>query len=223
MKTYPPIPPVVGPKKTIKTGFTHESTYNESKEWYTPKYIFDALGLEFDLDPCSPGADIVSWIPAKRHLTIEDNGLIAHWEGNVFMNPPYGMDTPKWFEHLALYGNGIGLVFARTDTKGFHQFVLMDDAICFIKGSVPYVSADDAKSYSTGVYKPQGGCVACSMLLAFGKNTAKALFDSGLGLTLSVVKPTVDGHTGERFVIVPLAIPSVDNDDSPRNAESRKC
>ena len=39
----------------MTSGFTHESTYNESKEWYTPRRIFDALGLEFDLDPCSPG------------------------------------------------------------------------------------------------------------------------------------------------------------------------
>ena len=23
----------------MKKGFTHESTYNESKEWYTPKYL----------------------------------------------------------------------------------------------------------------------------------------------------------------------------------------
>ncbi len=78
----------------IKKGFTHESTYNESKEWYTPKYIFDALGLEFDLDPASPGVDIVPWIPARYHLTCLDNGLITPWKGKVWLNPPYGMDTP---------------------------------------------------------------------------------------------------------------------------------
>jgi hypothetical protein len=26
----------------------------ESDEWYTPKYIFDALGLRFDLDVAAP-------------------------------------------------------------------------------------------------------------------------------------------------------------------------
>ena len=26
-----------------------------SQEWYTPPYIFDALGCRFDLDPASPG------------------------------------------------------------------------------------------------------------------------------------------------------------------------
>ncbi len=46
-------------------GFTHESTYNESKEWYTPRYIFEDIGIEFDMDVASPGKDIVPWIPAK--------------------------------------------------------------------------------------------------------------------------------------------------------------
>lgn len=64
-------------------GFTHESTYNESKEWYTPRDIFTALKLEFDLDPCSPGQDIVPWIPAQIHYTYLDDGLVKKWFGKV--------------------------------------------------------------------------------------------------------------------------------------------
>ena len=29
-------------------------SHGETDEWYTPKYIFDALGVEFDLDVASP-------------------------------------------------------------------------------------------------------------------------------------------------------------------------
>ena len=36
-----------------------ESQVNTSDEWYTPKYVFDALEEEFDLDVASPGKDIV--------------------------------------------------------------------------------------------------------------------------------------------------------------------
>lgn len=43
-------------------------------EWYTPRYIFDALGLYFDLDPCAPKGG-VPWIPAFRSYSIEDDGL----------------------------------------------------------------------------------------------------------------------------------------------------
>ena len=95
-----------------RKGFTHESTYNESKEWYTPRRIFDALGLEFDLDPCSPGKEIVPWIPARKHLTIVQDGLVTNWSGLAFVNPPYGADTPKWMKKLARHGNGYRLVLS---------------------------------------------------------------------------------------------------------------
>ena len=180
-------------------GFTHESTHNESKEWYTPKYIFDALGLTFDLDPCSPGANIVPWIPARQHLTIADNGRNAPWRGSVWMNPPYGSDTPKWMEHLAAHGNGIALVFSRTDVKWFHSYVPKADAICFIRGRVQFVKASVASQYAKGRYVPCGGCGAGSMLVAYGSEMAGALFNSKLGLTLPVISHTEMHRTGERF------------------------
>jgi len=203
-------------------GFTHESTYNESKEWYTPKRIFKALGIDFDLDPCSPGQDIVSWIPAKIHLTIRDDGLTTKWFGNVFMNPPYGMDTPKWMRRLSKHGNGIALVFARPDTRWFHDYIPLAEAICFIKGRIHFVPAEKALFYADGKYKPKMGCGAASMLVAFGKNNAEALFRSGLGLALPVSRPLVDGRAGERFAGEKLAIPSGDNENLPQNAETGK-
>lgn len=192
----------------MKKGFTHESTYNESKEWYTPRFIFDALGIEFDLDPCSPGKDIAPWIPAKKHLTIYENGLITPWNGVVFMNPPYGMDTPKWFRRLALHGNGIGLVFARTDTKWFHEYMPLASALCFIKGRVQFIRADEANSYATGKYNPKGGCGAASILVAFGDLAEMALRNCGLGIVFTPVRDALSilsRHSeivvaGDRFV-----------------------
>jgi hypothetical protein len=46
-------------------GFTHESTKNESKEWYTPPIIFERLGLKFDIDVCYPFDKEIPWIPAN--------------------------------------------------------------------------------------------------------------------------------------------------------------
>jgi len=176
-------------RKGMKKGFTHESAHNESKEWYTPQFIFDALGIEFDLDPCSPGKEIVPWIPARHHLTIEEDGLTAVWEGNVFMNPPYGTDTPKWFKKLAEHGNGIGLVFARTDTQWFQNFVPLADGICFIRGRVSFISAKYAGVYARGhIFVPRGGCGAASMLIAFGEQNNEALRKANLGLYLKIPK-----------------------------------
>ncbi len=61
---------------------------NENDEWYTPSWFFKALGVSFDLDPCSPGAP-PSNVTAARHLTKADNGLSAQWSGHVWLNPPF--------------------------------------------------------------------------------------------------------------------------------------
>jgi hypothetical protein len=55
-----------------------------SVEYYTNEYVFEALGCRFDLDPASPGKDVVPWIPADRHLTIVDDGLTQDWGKRLF-------------------------------------------------------------------------------------------------------------------------------------------
>ena len=47
----------------------HEQAVGKSDLWMTPRYIFDALRCEFDMDAASPGRDIVPWIPAHEHIT----------------------------------------------------------------------------------------------------------------------------------------------------------
>lgn len=180
-------------------GFVHESAHNETIEWYTPRWIFDALNVNFNLDPCSPGAEIVPWIPAKKHLTIVQNGLTAHWEGNIWLNPPYGTNTPDWLKHLSQTGKGIALVFARTDTRWFQTYVPKADAVCFINGRVCFVPNAKAKEYAEKRFDPEKYYVvdakgkrvkkapgAPSMLVAYGESNAQALFRSNLGLTMRV-------------------------------------
>jgi len=162
-------------------GFTHESSYNESKEWYTPKYIFDALGLEFDLDPCSPGMDIVPWVPAKKCYTVIEDGLSQKWEGLVWMNPPYGQDTPKWMKKLSIHGNGIALVFSRTDTEWFHEYCTKSSAVCFIKKRVSFIQSGDVGLFGKGVCEAKGSSGAGSMLVAYGAIAKQAVIDSELG------------------------------------------
>lgn len=86
------------------------------EDWLTPPEILRALGT-FDLDPCSPTDR--PWDTAKIHYTKIDDGLAKPWHGRVWLNPPYGNKTKSWLSRLALHGNGIALVFARTETKSF--------------------------------------------------------------------------------------------------------
>ena len=128
-------------------------------EWLTPKYITDALG-PFVLDPCSPINR--PWPTADRHMTIEDNGLTSPWpEGLVWMNPPYGRETPTWIRKMRLHGNGLALIFARTDTKmWFDDIFPHAKSLLFIKRRIKFHNVDGTEAKSSGG--------APSVLVSFG-------------------------------------------------------
>jgi hypothetical protein len=79
----------------------------ESDEQYTPKWIFDALDVQFDLDVCAPQGG-VDYIPANKHYSLADDSLSQNWEGFVWMNPPFS-EGKIWHNKFLLHGNGICL------------------------------------------------------------------------------------------------------------------
>lgn len=79
-----------------------------SDDYYTPAWVFEALGLQFDLDVASPPV-APEWIPAARRYTIDDDGLTAPWDGLVWMNPPYSNPGP-WVARFLDHGNGVALL-----------------------------------------------------------------------------------------------------------------
>ena len=128
-------------------------------EWYTPPSIFEMLKCGFTLDPCHPGLSVVNWVPTLCLYTKADDGLVKPWWGRVWLNPPYGRELPPWLAKMHEHRDGIALVFARTDTAWFHDYVAKADGILFLKKRVRFVDA-------TGV---QGDSPNCgSMLVAWG-------------------------------------------------------
>lgn len=152
--------------KNIKLGFTHDNINNLSVDWYTPKWIFDELKLQFDLDPCHP-IEKINWIPVKKTYNINDNGLIQKWEGNIWLNPPYGKETKTWLEKMHQHKNGVALLFSRTDCKWFHDYISKSDAILFLKGRIKFVDGLGKTGNS--------GAGSGSMLVAWGNDNVKAL------------------------------------------------
>lgn len=152
--------------RSPKTGFSHESQKNESVDWYTPPWVFEKLGVAFDLDPCQPEKRI-PWIPALRRYTLVDDGLKSTWRGSVWLNPPYGKETPLWLAKMHEHRNGIALVFARTDCGWFHDYVTKADAILFLKGRIKFVDGLGM----TGGSGPGSG----SLLVAWGGSNVTAL------------------------------------------------
>lgn len=121
---------------------THRNSVGESDEWYTPREFFDALGMTFDLDPCSPGPG--HWAPARKVYTIADDGLSQSWDGLVWMNPPFGGRNGQvpWLEKFFAHGNGVGLVTARTSAGWFHDWMPKADALALPRGKTKFIRPD---------------------------------------------------------------------------------
>ena len=105
---------------------------NSTDVWFTPPYIFDALSIDFDLDPAAPPGG-VPWVPAKNHYSEMGDGLSQPWEGRVWLNPPYSNPQP-WIERLVAHGDGVALIAADTSTGWWHHSATSADAFCFLKG-----------------------------------------------------------------------------------------
>lgn len=118
----------------------HKPYEGDTNEWLTPKNILAALG-KFELDPCSPVDR--TWDTAKKHYNKVDNGLIRPWKGRVWMNPPYGPHTKHWLAKMKEHNNGIVLIFSRTETRMFFDYVWDQcSAILFLGGRLRFLSAD---------------------------------------------------------------------------------
>ena len=147
----------------------NESTVAGTEVWLTPPEIIKSLG-EFDLDPCA--SEDRPWDSAKNHFTIKDDGLVQDWYGRVWCNPPYGKKLDPFLHRLAEHGNGIALVFARTETRAFFRNVWdRADAILFIKGRIRFYRPDGTQGQSAG---------SPSCLIAYGKDNVDVLYSSGI-------------------------------------------
>lgn len=83
-------------------------------EYFTPRWVFDRLGLDFDLDVAAPPGG-APHVPAARYFTAADDGLTQDWIGRVWMNPPYSAPGP-WVARFLDHGDGIALLpFAKSD------------------------------------------------------------------------------------------------------------
>ena len=144
-----------------------QETYT-SDDYYTPKWIFDALGVHFDLDvACPPQGPLHT--PCTNYYTQETDGLLSPWIGNVFMNPPFSK-TNDWAYKFMEHKNGVCLVpFSKS--RWFDALWQNADAVV----ALPYNLRFDGH-HSGSIF------IACAMF-AYGQHNVKALHKSGIGRT----------------------------------------
>jgi phage N-6-adenine-methyltransferase len=143
---------------------SHHSATSKTDEWLTPPWIIKDLG-PFDLDPCSPINR--PWDTAAKHYTIADDGYSKPWEGRVWLNPPYS-EAARWMNKLAHHGTGTALIFARTETAAWHDYVWPHaTALLFLRGRLNFHFVDGRRA--------DANAGAPSVLIAYGRTDAQIL------------------------------------------------
>lgn len=152
---------------------SHQSSSMISDVWLTPPEIIQALG-PFDLDPCAAPPPR-PWATAERHIALPDDGLSAEWTGRVWLNPPYSREAARWLRKLAAHGEGMALIFARTETIWFQETVWdapTATAVLFIRDRLHFHHADGTRA--------EANSGAPSVLVAYGRSMGGRLLASGI-------------------------------------------
>lgn len=149
--------------------FGHDLIDNgTSDDYYTPPWVFERLGLTFDLDVCAPSGG-VPWLPAVKSLTIIEDGLMTPWKGKVWCNPPYSYPHP-WIMKFIEHGNGLCLV--QSSKAGWWIDLWQKaDAILALPPNIKFVTGE---GLAKGIFMPV-------ILAAMGAENVSALKSSGLG------------------------------------------
>ena len=150
----------------------------ESNEWYTPKHVFDALGVGFDEDVAAPVDRTHTHVPARRFITADS--LSVPWTGFVWMNPPFGHQSTKraWLAKFFDHGRGIALTPDRTSAPWFREAWDRADLVLFTP-KLKFIRPDGSVGESPGT----GTC-----LWAAGPSAVSALqraARAGLGILAS--------------------------------------
>jgi len=119
------------------------ATFNLSKDniWETPPDVFEfgcnLFNFTPKIDVCATNQD------KKCEFFIGENSLDKIWHKNFFMNPPYS-NVKDWirkayFSHIKYNVSGLALLFAKTDTKVWHECILHGQAeVYFIQGRIKF-------------------------------------------------------------------------------------
>ena len=100
-----------------------------SDDCYTPRWVFDAMGLHFDLDVAAPPGG--PWhVPCDRYYTAEDDGLTQPWEGLVWCNPPYSSAT-AWVQRWLRHDRGCFMAIVLPQVRWTKPLIQGSDAVAF--------------------------------------------------------------------------------------------
>lgn len=102
-----------------------------SNDWYTPRWMFNAAGIVFDLDVAAPMDPSRRTCPARAYLTVIEDGLATDWRGVVWMNPPFSGPAP-WVDRFVRHADGLALVPALPRSRALGILLGSADAVTLV-------------------------------------------------------------------------------------------
>lgn len=160
-----------------------EPSVGATDEWYTPHWVFEALGVLFDLDVAAPERG-PKHVPCRAWLHAGQDGLKQPWAGLVWMNPPFGgrNGLVPWLDRFFAHGNGIALTPDRTSAPWWQGAARQAELILFLDGKVKFERPDGTigKSPGTGTTLFASGQVARAALVR--------AHDNGLGQVMQRIR-----------------------------------
>lgn len=166
-------------------------TMGRSDDWYTPAYIFDALGCRFDLDVAGPLSKACH-VPADSF--IECGSLSLPWRGFVWMNPPFGgrNGIEPWLDKFFEHGNGIALTPDRTSAPWFQRAAKRANTLLFMSPKVKFERPDGTLGKSLG---------CGTVLMSAGPRGRAALLRAGRLGFVALPQPAIPHYEDVRGIL----------------------
>lgn len=120
---------------------TDPQNHQSENTWFTPHELIRGIG-DFDLDPCT-----MSFRPfdtAKIHFEFDKGicGLSKKWDGDVWLNPPYGREMTPFIEKFCQHQKGVMLIFARMGSRNIQYLVKQGAVFFFLRKRIKFIKRD---------------------------------------------------------------------------------
>ena len=131
---------------------------SQTDNWATTKNLFDELHAQhsFTLDVAASSSNHLcsNWFGLDHHDPQRRDGLTAQWTGRVWCNPPYGRVIKDWVLKASQHDDLVVMLLpARTDTKWFHELVIPNADVEFVKGRLKFGGSKTAAPFPSMIVR----------------------------------------------------------------------
>ena len=121
----------------------HLSRISENDLWETPRQMLRDACEKYNVHPVLDVAASLDNRKYRQHFSTRIDALTVQWRHDFFMNPPYSRVAEfmrkAYRSHVDYNVTGLILVFAKTDTHWWHDYVEDKAEVHFIEGRVQFL------------------------------------------------------------------------------------